>query len=94
MIPAHSNRADTTYPSWEDLLAAEANGFAVVSILETTSQKGRTRTFVRTVGPFADRKKAQNKAAALRRRWKKLLADRQDPVLLRVVVEPLWDELL
>lgn len=91
---AHSTRADTEYPTWDDLIAAETNGYSVVSILQRTNPKtSKTRTFARVTGPFPDQKTAQKKAASLRLRWKLWFLDHPGIKLVSVNVEPLWNEL-
>ncbi|MGW0881333.1 hypothetical protein [Streptomyces sp. NPDC002671] len=96
-MQAYSNTTRQTYPSWEKLLAAEASGFAVVILMRQSKPKtGKTRTFTRTVGPFADQKKARSKAAALRRRFARAIEESPgtDIELISVRVEPLWNDLV
>jgi hypothetical protein len=94
---AYSPDADTRYDSWDDLVDAEANGWAVVVMMrETSLRSGRDRYYSRAVGPFADKRLALNKASSLRARWRRethqnLLPDNRE--LLSVNVEPLWKEL-
>lgn len=47
---AYSPSTGMHYEDWDALVAAEANGYAVVIQMKTVSQ--RPRFFVRTVGPF------------------------------------------
>lgn len=90
MIPAYSPSTDTEYPSWDDLVAAEANGYAVVAIVTRPD----SAPYARTTGPFRDQKTARAQAARLRRRWNSapgvgfLYGSR-----LSVRVEPLWKDL-
>lgn len=92
---AHSGQTGQTgqtYDSWDDLVAAEANGWVVVSVLR---RKGltRERTFARTVGPYENKVAARNRAATLRAKWRRELVDDPTTELLSVNVEPLWKTL-
>ncbi len=94
-MQTHSTTTGRMYDSWEELVADEANGFAVVSILQRVSAKGKTQTFARTTGPFRTQEQAKREAAKLRRQWKKLI-EAVSPAtteLLAVTVEPLWSKL-
>lgn len=96
-ITTYSPKTGTWYDSWDDLVEAEANGWTVVVMLrETSLRSGRHRYYSRAVGPFADKRLAQNKARSLRARWRRetrqnLLPDNRE--LLSVNVEPLWKAL-
>lgn len=93
-MKAYSTQTERTYDSWEDLVAEEANGYGVVVMMQAESLKsGRPQTYSRLIGPFTDQKKARNKAAAVRRAWKR--AKDRDPriQLLGVSVEPIWPDL-
>jgi hypothetical protein len=94
---AYSPDTGTRYDSWDDLVAAEANGWAVVIMMRETSLKsGRARYYSRAVGPFAVKRLAQNKASSLRARWRRETRERLLPSnreLLSVNVEPLWNEI-
>ncbi|MFF1880242.1 hypothetical protein ACFVVC_02070 [Pseudarthrobacter sp. NPDC058196] len=93
-MKAYSTQAGRTYDSWEDLVAEEATGYGVVVMMQAESLKsGKTQTYSRLIGPFADQKKARNKAAAVRRAWKHT-KDRDPRIqLLSVAVEPIWPDL-
>ena len=78
-MQAYSTVTDTTYPSWEALLDAETNGYAVVGILQRVHPKsGRTEVLARTVGPFSDWLTARNRASSLRRKRKRAEAEGGD----------------
>lgn len=85
MIPAHSGSSGKDYPSWDDLVAAEANGWVAVMIMQL-----KTKAFARVVGPFSTKREAQNCGASLRNKFK--TSDRRNPdtVLLAVTIEPAW----
>ncbi|MDO4254360.1 MAG: hypothetical protein Q4C81_04320 [Kocuria sp.] len=94
-MKAHSTQTDRTYDSWDDLVSEEANGYSVVVMMQSTSAKsGRTQSYARVIGPFADKQKARSKAAAARRAWKRKRDRYPSSVqLLSVSVEPIWDDL-
>lgn len=93
-MQAYSSTTDQTYPSWDDLLAVEANGFAVVVIMRTSTLKtGKSRTFARVTGPFADRPAARTEAARKRRKFARVREDYPGTELVAVCVEPLWKSL-
>ncbi|WOC59117.1 hypothetical protein RI444_11190 [Paenarthrobacter sp. AT5] len=93
-MKAYSTQTERTHDSWEDLVAEEANGYGVVVMMQAESLKSASpQTYSRLIGPFDDQKKARNKAAAVRRAWKR--AKDRDPriQLLGVSVEPIWPDL-
>lgn len=93
-MKAHSTQTKRTYDSWDDLIAEEANWFAVVIMMQSTSTKsGKTQNYSRVIGPFPDKQKARNKAAAVRRAWKRSPDHYQRPELLGVSIEPIWSDL-
>ena len=93
-MQAYSSRTDRHYPSSDDLLASETNGFAVVVIMRTVSPKtGKTRTFARTTGPIASRQAARTEPARARRRFVAAHDDFPGTELVAVTVEPLWEQL-
>lgn len=63
-LPAYSTDTDTDYASWDDLVAAEANGYVVVGL----STRPNTAPIV--VGPFATKAEADRARARLFRKWK------------------------
>lgn len=83
-----------SYDSYTDLVAAEANGFAVAVMLSRYNPtNGRRTYFVRTGGPYADKVEAGNAARRIRGQVK--TAIRNDPHLRLhgIHVEPLWKDL-
>ena len=78
------------YDTWEELLEAEANGFAVAIILR---KPDFDNTFVRLVGPFATHREARNKSAVLRKRVRNWIGVNPAVVLVGVHVQPLWKDL-
>ena len=83
----------TGYTTMAELFEAEANGFGVVIVMRKRTAAGTDSTFVRLAGPFADRSKARNKAATLRKRAKEWLEHQSEVELLGVHIEPLWKDL-
>lgn len=93
-MQAYSSTTDQSYPSWDDLLAVEANGFAVVVIMRTSNhRKGKPRIFTRATGPFADRQTARTEAARKRRQFARVREDYPGTELVTISVEPLWKQL-
>lgn len=93
-MKATSTRTRRTYDSWEDLVAAEAAGYSVVVMMQSSSARsGRTQSYARVIGPFPDKRRARNRTAAVRRSFRRD-ADRRPRVrLLGVSVEPIWTDL-
>jgi hypothetical protein len=91
---AHSSVTNQTYPCWDDLVAAESNGYAVVVMLRTTSYPpGKTQLLARATRPFEDKKTARTRAASLRRRVARAREDHPLTDVVHVLVEPLWPDL-
>lgn len=94
-MQAHSGKTGITYESWDALVQAEADGYAVVILFEQTSKSGRTQMFARVLGRYKTRERAQN-VAAYRRRWwveHRRDLDHRDTRLVGVHVEPIWKEM-
>jgi hypothetical protein len=92
-MQAYSPDTDTTYPSRDALIDAEANGFAVVIIMQRVHPNtDRITTFVRMTGPFTNRDSARTKAASLRRQRKRIEHMPEGISRLKVAVEPLWSD--
>lgn len=70
-IPAYSSKTNTSYPSWDDLVAAEANGYHVIVVATYTNGKriGEVAFANSTEGGMT-KKEAQNRAARLRKQDK------------------------
>lgn len=93
-MKAYSPTTGTTYDSCEELLAEEANGYSVVSILSRTATGSRKiQTYARVLGPFDTKLAAQKDAARLRRRWKLALVDHPYITLVSISIEPIYKEL-
>lgn len=60
-MSAYSDRTNRSYPSWDDLVAAESNGYVVV--LNTV----RANTVPAVYGPYADKGQARSARTRLRR---------------------------
>lgn len=61
-IPAFSTTTRKTYPNWDALVQAEANGYVATAIINDGKQ-----TWPWIVGPFDTEREAKNQAASLRR---------------------------
>lgn len=90
---AHSRTTGRDYPSWDDLLDTEANGFSVVVLMRTQGSNSGSTTFVRTIGPFTTHREARSKAPAIRRHFRCAAKDHPYTDILSVQIEPLWKEL-
>lgn len=82
--------AQRFYETYEELLAAEANGFVAVVLLVDTR---RDYHFARVVGPYETRREAKNKTVSLRRLFKKPDAEYAHVHLLGTRVEPVWKDM-
>lgn len=97
-----SATTEAPYTSVSELEAAEANGYAVVVIMQrVTPSTGEATTFARTTGPFVYKESAHSKASRLRRQFREAIAREAvgaapgspQTFLISVSVEPLWKEL-
>lgn len=61
----YSAETQIRYDSWDDLVAAEGNGYVVVGVTD------RPNTVPVVVGPYPDEQEAQKARVRLRRKWKK-----------------------
>lgn len=77
------------YETWDELVAAEANGYIAVAIMQERGRR-RTTVYAYAVGPFDTHRKARNAAASLRRKAKREDSDHPSYSLLAVNVRPLW----
>jgi hypothetical protein len=84
---AYSVSTGKTYPSWDDLVAAEANGFVVTAVISDGS-----RTWTWTVGPFKDKSDANRARARLRTRLKREVAQGTNRTF-QLFVRPAWKDL-
>lgn len=87
MTGAYSPATDTHYDTWDELVAAETNGWVATLIAET--RKGQAFTF--TLGPFDEKRLANNASRRMRALWKK--EEPHNLVLLGITVRPAWKEL-
>lgn len=93
-METYSERTGKTYASWGDLIASEATGYVVVSVLAKVGKKSdKLNVYPRVTGPYETRKKALSAAAYRRRCWKTRLAGNPEVTLLGVHVEPVWEHL-
>jgi len=83
-IGAYSPTTDTHYDSWDDLVAAEANGYVVTAVLRRGKQ-----TWTWSVGPFDARRLAVNAKRRLRTRHRRAP---QGTELVTITIRPLWKD--
>ncbi len=88
-LEAYSVTTGKTYPSFEDLVAAEGNGWVVVAMLRKSSN-GISWPWV--CGPYPTKRKGQTAQARLRRHLKRELRDRDDIQLDGVWLRPAWKD--
>lgn len=84
-IKAYSPDTNTYYDSFDDLVAAEANGFVIVGL------STRVKTLPIVVGPFPTKKDAQRAQQRYRRRWTKEESEHGN-YKVSVYVRHLWKE--
>jgi hypothetical protein len=65
VVTAHSERTGNTYLTWDELVAAESNGYVVVGLSD------RPGTYPGVIGPFATKPEAMRAKARCRRKWAK-----------------------
>lgn len=86
-IQAYSYQTDTTYDSWEELVAAESDGYVVI-VTGFNPEKVETTVFSNFVGRRANKHEASLLANRTRRDIKK----RGNPFLTyKVFVRPNWN---
>lgn len=86
-VEAYSVQTGKTYPSWDDLVASEANGFVVTAIVSDGK-----RTWPWTTGPFKDKSDANRARARLRTRLKREVAQGTNRTF-QLFVRPAWKDL-
>lgn len=93
-MKAVSTMTGQEYDSWSELVQAETNGHCIVVMMQRTSQRsGRAQSFARVIGPFPEKKQAMNKAASVRRTFKKRRDQHPGLTLLGVSVEAAWPDI-
>jgi hypothetical protein len=85
-MKAYSSGSGKEYDSWEDLVAAEANGYVAVAIITHGKM-----TWPWVVGPFPDKAAAQRGRVRLRRKMNRERGD--DPSYqFSLFVRPVWKD--
>lgn len=89
-VEAYSVQTGKTYPSWDALVEAEANGFVVTAIISDGK-----RSWPWTAGPFPDKGEANRARARMRTRMKREQGrDRLAPDrTFQLFVRPAWKDL-
>lgn len=87
-MEAYSPDTNTTYPTFDALVAAEGNGYIVIG----TSSRPKTVPFA--VGPYATREEAKRAQARLRRKWKHEEAEYGDDITVKAYLRVLWKEIV
>jgi hypothetical protein len=86
-MQAFSEETGTTYPDFDALVAAEANGYVVTAIINN----GKI-SWPWTIGPFDTKKEATNARARLRTKLKREQAQTFGHVEFSLFVRPLWKD--
>jgi hypothetical protein len=84
-IEAYSTRTGTTYPTWEALVEAEANGYTVTAIVT----KGK-QSWPYAWGPFPDKAEADKFRVRQRNKFKREAA--YSTATAKFFVRPLWKQ--
>jgi len=87
VVTAYSPETDSTYLSWDELVAAESNGWVVVGMSD------RPNTVSQVVGPFEERGECEKARNRLRRKWQRE-ENELAPGKYKITtsVRPLWKE--
>lgn len=88
MVGIYSDDTDTSYESWEDLVAAEANGWAVIAVSQKQCKK-QLRTAAAAYGPYESQEEAKAMAAKIRRELKKDTSSGY--TIATTTISPIWD---
>lgn len=84
-VPAYSTNTNKHYPSWDALVAAEANGYVLVGKLE---MPGEDVFRVAVVGPFETKTEAERARARHAARWRQEVK----PYKVRTSVRICWKD--
>lgn len=85
-MSAYSNDSKKSYDSWDDLVAAEANGVVVTVI--NTDEKGRRWTV--SFGPYADKKEAVNAKSRIKTKFRQEQRENPRDIKQAYFIRPLW----
>lgn len=86
-IGAYSPGTGKHYSSWDDLVAAESNGWIAVAIITD----GKT-SWPWSIGPFSTKGDATSASVRLRRYLNKESQENKNIKSFRVFVRPVWKE--
>jgi hypothetical protein len=85
-MKAYSDTTNTAYDSWDDLVAAEANGYTMTAII---SNGKKTWPYVH--GPFATQEDARKEARRMRRKFQRdQRGGRYVHQTYQFFIRPLW----
>lgn len=85
---AYSSDTNTHYKTWDDLVAAEAEGYLVIAIVSSEKQ-----SWPWVQGPYPDKREANNARARARNKFKKDTSMPWAPypeLTASFFVRPLW----
>jgi len=83
-ITAYSTTTRKTYPNWDALVEAEANGYVVVG------QSSRPNTAAVVVGPYDTRRDAERAQPRLRNQWRR--EEQEYGYTIRTSIRILWKD--
>ena len=87
-MQAYSTTTGETYPSWEELVEAEANGWLCIALITGAhKQAGKTWPFVE--GPFPTKREAENARSRMRGKFKRE-AEHYPGQTYKFFVRPAW----
>jgi len=87
-VQAHSSHSGRTYPNWDALVAAEANGYVVIAVITKDS-----RSWPYVHGPYVDKPEAERARNRLRTRMKREQRERSyHDHTFQLFVRPAWKE--
>jgi hypothetical protein len=86
-MTAYSEDTGLSYESWDALVAAEANGWVVITIIT-----GVGGSWPWISGPFETKREATNARVRARSKWNRERRDRPDKLTASFFVRPLWKD--
>jgi hypothetical protein len=81
-VSAYSEHTGRSYPTWDELVVAETNGFSIVSVSD------RPGTVPAVYGPYNNREEARKARVRLHRRFKR----EESPHTVHTYVRHIWKE--
>lgn len=89
---AYSSNTGVSYDSWDDLVAAEANGYLVIAVITQQKPGKKAKSWPYVVGPFATKAEAERVRTNTRNRWRREREWRYQHQTYRFYVRPAWKQ--